>query len=313
MKRRATAAFAILAAIVVGTSGCASQATRIALQRPNLPTGQAFLIPEQHPLRGAVVLDYISGMSQHSFFFAEANQRQFRPMLETALDRSGMLAKTPAAARYALQIEFIDLRGSFIGVDFDSRSRAIYRIVERRTGRIVSEQTVDAGFMLKFVGVVEEDLVVANLVTNAVWAAGLAHFVGANGSDTAWRQAYQATLWSTLFVPLQFVNPGNFFAKGDFFGDSRVKRPRVLNGDLSTDGYGSRNGFERGVQADKQMMRQSIAKFVIGLSAEQNIPMTVILPCAYNREIEDIKVALSVRGIPYAGENCRIENIEIIQ
>ena len=61
------------------------------------------------------------------------------------------------------------------------------------------------------------------------------------------------------------------------------------------------------------MMRQSIAKFVIGLSAEQNIPMTVILPCAYNREIEDIKVALSVRGIPYAGENCRIENIEIIQ
>ncbi|WP_426050159.1 hypothetical protein [Brevundimonas sp. SL161] len=293
--------------------GCASQSTRIALQRPNLPTGQAFLIPDHNALRGAVVVDYISGMSQHSFFFAEANQRQFRPMLETALERSGMLARTPAAARYGLQIEFIDLRGSFIGVDFDSRSRAIYRIVERRTGRIISEKTVDAGFMLRFIGLVEEDLVVANLVTNTVWAAGLGHVAGAGGSATAWRQAYQATLWSTLFVPLQLVNPLNFFAGGDFYGDSRVPRPRVLNGDMSTEGYGSRDGFQRGVQADKQMMRQSIAKFFIGLSQEQNIPLTVILPCAYNREVENLKVELSYRGIPYAGENCRMERVEIIQ
>lgn len=304
---------AVAVAAVLALSGCASQATRIALQRPNLPTGQGFLIPDHHPLRGAVVLDYISGMSQHSFFFAEANQRQFRPMLETALDRSGLLAKTPAAARYALQIEFVDLRGSFIGVDFDSRSRAIYRIVERRSGRVFSEQTVDAGFMLKYIGVVEEDLVVANLVTNAVWAVGLEHVAASGGGSTAWRQAYQATLWSTLFVPIQFLNPANFFARGDFYGNSRVPRPRVLNGDLSTDGYGSRNGFERGVQADKQMMRQSIAKFFIGLSEEQSIPMTVILPCAYNREVESIKLDLSIRGIPYTGESCKMSPLPIIQ
>lgn len=313
MKRRASTAIAILTAVLIGTSGCASQATRVALQRPDLPTGQAFRIPDQHPLKGAVVVDYISGMSQYSFWFAEANQNQFRPMLETALDRSGMLAKSPAAARYALQIEFVDLRGSFFGADFDSRSRAIYRIVERRSGRVVSQQTVDAGFMLRYVGLVEEDAAAAYWLTYAVASVGLANYIGAADQSTAWRQAYQATLWSTLFVPLDFVNPWNYIAGTDFWGQQKVPRPRVLNGDLSTEGYGARNGRVRGLQADKQMMRQSIAKFVMGLASEQNIPLTVILPCAYNREIEDIKVDLSVRGIPYAGENCRMDRVEIIQ
>lgn len=300
-----------LAALLVG-SGCASQATRIALQRPDLPTGQAFLIPQHHALKGSVVVDYISGMSQYSFWFAEANQSQFRPMVNTALDRSGMLAKSPAAARYALQIEFIDLRGSFFGSDFDSRSRAIYRIVERRSGVVVSEQIVDAGFMLKYVGLVEEDAAAAYWLTLGVAAVGLAHYAGAADQTTAWRQAYQSTLWSTLFIPLTFINPFNYIAGNDFFGQQRVPRPQVLNGDLSTEGYGARDGRVRGLQADKQMMRQSIAKFVMGLSAEQNIPLTVILPCAYNREVENIKVDLSVRGIPYTGENCKMDKVEII-
>lgn len=312
MKRRASAAIAILAAIAAGTSGCASQATRIALQRPNIATNQAFRIPDHNGLRGAVTVDYISGMSQYSFWFAEANQNQFRPMLEEVLGRSGMLARSPAAARYGLQIEFIDLRGSFFGTDFDSRSRAIYRIVERRTGRIISEQTVDAGFMAKFIGLTEQDAAGAYWLTMGVAAVGLANYVGASDQTTAWRQAYQATLWSTLFTPLQLINPGNYIAGGDFFGQTRVPKPHVLNGDLSTEGYGSRNGSIRGIQADKQMMRQSIAKFVMGLADQQNIPLTVILPCAYNSEVENIKVDLTVRGIPYAGENCRMEPIRII-
>lgn len=312
MKRRFGGKIAVAIAALLVTGGCASQATRVALQRPDHPTGQAFRIPDHHALKGAVVVDYISGMSQYSFWFAEANQNQFRPMLETALDRSGMLAKSPAAARYALQIEFIDLRGSFFGADFDSRSRAIYRIVERRSGAVISEQTVDAGFMLGYVGLVEEDAAAAYWLTMGVAAVGLAHYAGASDQSTAWRQAYQATLWSTLFVPLSLANPFNYIAGNDFFGQRSVPRPHVLNGDLSTEGYGARNGRVRGVQADKQMMRQSIAKFVMGLAAEQDIPLTVILPCAYNREVENIKVDLSVRGIPYAGESCRMDKVEII-
>lgn len=304
-------AVSALAAAMVATAGCASQATRIALQRPDLPTGQAFLIPEHHALRNAVTVDYISGMSQHSFWFAEANQNRFRPILQEALTRSGLAAPTPAAARYGLQIEFVDLQGSFFGADFDSRSRAVYRIVERRTGRTVFERVVDAGFMARYVGLVEEDAVAAYWLTRTVGAVGVAHGLVEDNSR-AWRQAYQATLWSTLFVPLAFIWPGNYIAPGDFFGNTAAPRARVLNGDLSTEGYGARDGFTRGIQADTQMMRQSIAKFFIAFSEDHRIPMTVVLPCAFNKEVEDIKVELTMRGIPYRGDNCDMRPVQVI-
>ncbi|GAA0611458.1 hypothetical protein GCM10009422_02930 [Brevundimonas kwangchunensis] len=311
MKRRAAALMAI-ATVLTGAAGCASHDTQVALQRPGIPNNQAFRIPYDHALRGSVTIDYISGMSQYSFFFAEANRSQFRPALEQVLDRSGMLAKTPAAARYGLQVEFVDLQGSFFGADFDSRSRAIYRIVERRSGRVVSQQTVDAGFMARYVGLTEEDAAAAYWLTIAVAAGGLAHYVGADNQVKAWRQAYQATLWSTLFAPVNAITPGNFIAGGDFFGNTDVPRPYVLHGDLSTEGYGSRDGRTRGIQADRQMMRQSLAKWVMGLSEEQGVPLTVILPCDGNIEVENIKLELTMRGIPYRGETCHMRPVRVI-
>lgn len=59
------------------------------------------------------------------------------------------------------------------------------------------------------------------------------------------------------------------------------------------------------------MMRQSIARFAIALSDQQGFPLTVILPCGHNTEIGNLKVELSWRGIPYRGEGCRMERVEI--
>lgn len=299
---------------MAGLCACASQATRVRLQQPPQPTARAFQIPFNHPLRGAVVIDYVSGMSQHSYFFAEANQRAFRPMLQQALERSNMAAATPLAGRYGLQVEFEELRGSFFGVDFDSRSRATYRLVERATGRVLFQESVDAGFKARFIGLVEEDFAAAYWLTMGVAAVGLAHVSEADALSRpeAWRRAYQATLWSTLFAPLSLVSPSNLVAGNDFFGRSLPPRPHMTHGDLSTEGFGSRNGFTRGQQADHQMMRQSIAKFVMALADQQDIPLQVILPCGHNIEIENLKVELSWRGIPYQGENCRMERVEII-
>lgn len=165
------------AALIVGLGGCASQATRIKLQQPPQPTARAFEIPFNHRLKNAVVIDYVSGMSQHSYFFAEANQSAFRPMLQQVLERSGMAARTPLAGRYGLQVEFQDLRGSFFGTDFDSRSRAVYRIVERATGQVVFEDVVDAGFKARYVGLVEEDFAAAYWLTLGVAAVGLGQVV----------------------------------------------------------------------------------------------------------------------------------------
>lgn len=303
------------AALIVGLGGCASQATRIKLQQPPQPTARAFEIPFNHRLKNAVVIDYVSGMSQHSYFFAEANQSAFRPMLQQVLERSGMAARTPLAGRYGLQVEFQDLRGSFFGIDFDSRSRAVYRIVERATGQVVFEDVVDAGFKARYVGLVEEDFAAAYWLTLGVAAVSLGQVVEADALSRpqAWRRAYQASLWSTLFAPLSLALPTNLVAGNDFSGRARPPRPHMAHGDLSTEGYGARNGFTRGQQADHQMMRQSIAKFVMALSDQQNIPLTVILPCDHNIEVENLKVELSWRGIPYQGEDCRMQRVQIIQ
>lgn len=56
MKSQKSAVLVTAIAMLVLVSGCASQATRVALQRPNVPTNQAFRIPERHALRGAVVV-----------------------------------------------------------------------------------------------------------------------------------------------------------------------------------------------------------------------------------------------------------------
>nr|QQZ50866.1 hypothetical protein JKL49_06220 [Phenylobacterium glaciei] len=149
----------LVAVLSVGLASCASRQTMIELQRPPLKSGLAFAVPPGHPFYQTVTIDYVTGMSQHSFLFAEANQRQFRPKLARMLEDSGMLAPTPIAARYGLQVAFVDLNGSSIGGAFESRSRAIYRIVERRSGRVAFQTTVDAGFSARFVGLNERDAV----------------------------------------------------------------------------------------------------------------------------------------------------------
>jgi hypothetical protein len=251
-------------------AGCASRETMVALQRPPIAGARAFIAPADHPLTGAVTIDYISGMSQHSFFFAEANQNAFRPMLGEALASSGLMAPTPVAARYGLQIEFQDLRGAFVGVDLKSRSRATYRIVERATGRVVFERTVDAAFLARYRGLTEDDAVAATLVGP--------------------------------LAPLGVLWPGNFIAPGNFMGqDANVRARGTLTGDLAAEGVGARGGFARAKQADYQMMRQSIAKFLIGLSEDQAIEMTTIIPCNARDEVRGVLMA---QGAPWRTDNC---------
>lgn len=263
----------LVAVLSVGLASCASRQTMIELQRPPLKSGLAFAVPPGHPFYQTVTIDYVSGMSQHSFLFAEANQQQFRPKLARMLEDSGMLAPTPIAARYGLQVAFVDLDGSSIGGTFESRSRAIYRIVERRSGRVAFQTTVDAGFSARFIGLDERDAVA--LV----------------------RPIFQGD-------PFDIINLSNFIAPGNFEGGDAEWPAVAREGDLAVSGYGARSGFVRGQQADFQMMRQSIAKFVLALSDDQHLQMTVVLPCLYNADIEAQKAELAERRIRVVEDDC---------
>ena len=263
----------LLAVLSVGLASCASRTTMVELQRPPLHTGLAFAVPPGHPFYQTVVLDYVSGMSQHSFWFSEANQKQFRPQLDKMLRDSGMAAPTPIAARYGLQVAFVTLDGSAFGGTFESRSRAIYRIVERRTGKVAFQTTVDSGFSARFVGLDERDAV-------ALVSLGFA------GN------------------PFDVLRLSNYIAPGTFNGDGLERRALAREGDLAVSGFGDRNGFRRGQQADYQMMKQSLAKFALALGEGQHIPVRVVLPCLYNADIEAQKAQLAERRILWVEDDC---------
>lgn len=281
----------LVAALCLGLSACASHRTMLDLQRAPVPNALVFTVPPGHPLYHTVVIDYISGMSYHSFWFAEANQNAFRPQLQKALDDSGMAAQSPISARYGLQIEFTKLRTSFFGLTLESRSRAIYRIIDRRTGRAFFQGPIESSFSAKFVGLTENDAV--NAVPNALVAPFI--FFDAAGNPN-YVELSKRVFWKPLF------------GWANFNGDDAEVRAHALKGDLDRSGYGSRDGKTRAKQADFQMMRQSIAKFLLAVSAAQKIPMTQVLPCLSNSDIIQEKARIEAKGMRWVEEDCGVDN-----
>ncbi len=317
----------VAAAAIIGLSGCASRDTIVTLQRPRLPSAMVFAAAADHRLYRSVTIDYISGMSQRSLWFAKANQRVFRPALETALAQSGLMAPSADAARYGLQVEFTDLQGPWAGADLRSRSRAIYRIVERHSGRVIFERPIEAEFLARFVGLRAEDAA-PDLIAGPVaepWSghelspgsplhsfghsltkAASVAISGGTGDAvaTAFREDYQVLLISRALGALAVLSPTNFIAAGDIAGAGGEVRAQTLRGDLSSQGFGGRDASLRAAQANYQMTRQSIARFLIALSQDEHVPMTILVPCLDNAEVRDLKSAIEARGQRWATDDC---------
>lgn len=168
MKRTMFAAVAL-----IGLGGCANHApTKNAImnmpgfmtkeqtlerQRPTLPVTHYVRWHEEDRLMHGVELDYIGGMSQRDYLFEEPNQALFRPMVSDALKSSRLQARTAAGARYALQIEFHELKSDAFGRHFAGRTNATYRLVDRRSGLPVYENTIRSSFLAEYPGLNEKD------------------------------------------------------------------------------------------------------------------------------------------------------------
>ena len=89
---------------LLAAGGCASRDTMRALQAPAPPPQGMIRFEEQHRYRDAVSLEWIGGVSQRSYIFAEPNQRIIRPALQTALEDTGLMAGTSVRSRYGLRV-----------------------------------------------------------------------------------------------------------------------------------------------------------------------------------------------------------------
>lgn len=312
---------------------------QVELQRPALPVSEFLAWTPEDRLYHSVTIDYIEGLSHNSYLFSKPNQRLFRPMLTSALDSAGLLAYSPVEARYALQVEFKDVKANAIGFNFAGKSHAVYRIVSRYTGQTVFQTDVDANFIVFYPQLNEDDLedaykisrpgVVNSAKELAYFAAGeggvveainnnepLTDFFGGpidELSQSSWNDVTQSFVWaagvSAIAGPLEIVrrhvNPMNYLAianLNDVAPNAALRANR--EGALGESGVGSRNGLERAQQANAQMLEQSIVKFAMDLAQDEHIRMNLLLPCTSNTEVELLKVELMKANVGYRTNAC---------
>ena len=136
------AALGALVLAAAGLSGCASAASDAAalrLQQPALPSDQAAVWGPKDRLYRSVTVDYVGGLGEPSRYGA---------LLESSLDRAGLLAPTRTSARYALQVNFARPEGMFSGLGDDTWAQ--YRILNRASNQIIFERGAPASFRASY-------------------------------------------------------------------------------------------------------------------------------------------------------------------
>lgn len=310
----------------------------VAQQRPDLPMTESLAWTTNDRLYHSVTIDFVEGMSQRSYLFSKPNQAVYKPMLASALERAGLLARSPAEARYALQVSFEDLKANGVGLDFAGQSRAVYKLVNRRTGEQVFETSVEARFLAIYPRLNEGDFARAYDISKpgVVGAAkayaayglvegGVVELINNNESLTdffdgpideatqaTWTDVQQAYVWTTglslvagpLAVLIDQLDPTNYFA---FASNNEAMEDGVVGarqGYLSEQGFGSRDGGERARQASTKMLGQSITKFMLDLGKNESIRFNVLLPCTANKEVEELKQEIMLQGHGFRTEAC---------
>ena len=132
MRMQPLAAVSALVLAASALAGCTTEGVEVAAlrqQQPAAPADQAAVWGPQDRLYRSITVDYVGAPPS----------RSYRPALEASLDRAGLLAPGPAAARYALQVTFQNTGDRHI-------TFAEYRIIDRADARIVFDKQFGAKF-----------------------------------------------------------------------------------------------------------------------------------------------------------------------
>jgi hypothetical protein len=279
---RAILALSMLAA--VAASGCASRDTMRALQAPQQAPLGAIEFDDAHQYRDAVVVDWIGGVSQWSYVFAEPNQRVMRPIVQDALNDSGLAAGTNVRARYGLRVEVSEADGPEVGAQYESQLVATYVLVDRADGSEVWRREIAT--------------------------PGTAHFLMFNESD--WQTAW---FLDPILAVYDVANPFNYFAFASnsaadnahrrSLAAEREARQRVVGGAHDA-AMMERFGSRRAARANYAAVRTNVSAFLVAFAADNNVEIIPILPCYGTPEQEARKQEIMAAGGRYRTDDCRV-------
>lgn len=265
--------FAVSMIALLGVGGCASRESLRALQTPAPAPHGLMRFEREHPYRDAIVLEWVGGVSQQSYLFAEPNQRVIRGIVQSALADSGAAAGTSIRARYGLRVEVTEAQGPSAGADAHAELAATYILVDRASD--------------------------AEVWRREVRTPGVGYFLAFNESD--WQTAW---FIDPILAAVEVGNPFNFLP---FASNSAADhaQDQGLYGDHAR-ARAERFGPARAARANYAATATNVNGFLVAFAADHDIELIPVLPCWGSAEVEAKKRALLASGRSFATDNCAV-------
>ncbi|NWG52109.1 MAG: hypothetical protein HXY28_00155 [Hydrogenophilaceae bacterium] len=335
----------IVPVLVAALAGCvASREEARRLQAPPRAPQALILFPDRHELRGSVALEWIDGVSQHSYVLAEPNQSVMRPLIRRALEASGLLARTPVRARYGLRVTVDSAEGPMLGTDMRASLGATYVIVERATGREVFRRRVSTGGEAAFLKPNEDDLrrgaqrtlTLLRAVNHAgvplaafdlfwdfdptvvgqgdlwdghqgQWWAPIDYDEWSQGDWNEFWEIYRyATLASLVIGPATVgAEIVNPLNFTPFASDSAAARARRGDAGGIAQARRERDGRDRAARAIHRATAANVTAFLAALSEQEGVAPVPLVPCWGSPAVEALKAALLAQGRLFRTDDCR--------
>lgn len=178
-----------LAMLLAGTSLLAACATReevAALRQPPLPPLAVAKASPARPFYRNVAVQGVEGAPEFRWFdgggivTTRPTRAEVTDGLNRHLLRAEMLAPSRIDAEYMLYTTFDELRGPNVwwGTDKLATARVTFRLVRWRTGEVVREKAVEAGYTVHWTGATPE--IARAAVGGALVGVGLGYYVNQN-------------------------------------------------------------------------------------------------------------------------------------
>lgn len=178
-----------LAVLLTGTSllaACASRDEVAALRQPPMPPLAVAKASPARPFYRNVAVQAVEGAPEFRWFdggsviTTRPTRGEVTHGLTNHLLRAEMLAPSRLDAEYMLYTTFEDLRGPNVwwGTDKLATARLTFRLVRWRTGQLVREKTIEAGYKVHWTGATPE--IARSAIGGALLGVGLGYYVNQN-------------------------------------------------------------------------------------------------------------------------------------
>jgi len=304
-----------LAVLLAGAgllTACATREEVAALRQPSLPPVAVAKASPARPFYRNVAVQAVEGAPEFRWFdgggivTTRPTRAEVTYGLNQHLHGADLLAPSRLDAEYMLYTTFEELRGPNVwwGTDKLATARVTFRLVRWRTGEVVREKTVEAGYNVHWTGGTPE--IARSAIGGALVGIGLGYYVNQNhivdiydapiagaiggieaasiGGPRQWGPGFASAFTAAVatgtaagrFTDLEAMLAGGAIgAAGAAAGPAPVQRQVSANGEITT----AFNGTQRRAAATRGLMALAFDMFMNDLSRDGSVVYKTAVSC----------------------------------